>query len=208
MGIRQGFRLLALTCFGALISGCAMVVEKPSYEVVRKDGDFELRDYGSTIVAETRVDASLEEAGGEAFDRLFGYISGDNRGETSISMTSPVTQTAASEEIEMTAPVEQRQTDSGWAVAFIMPSSYTLETLPKPTNPKVTLKTVPARRVAVIEYSGTWTEKRYQQHVDKLEKWIAQQRLKIEGQPVWARYNPPFTPWFLRHNEIMLPVRD
>ncbi|WP_218668209.1 SOUL family heme-binding protein [Vreelandella utahensis] len=207
MGITQTFRLLALLCLGAFLSGCAMFVEQPSYEIVRKDGDFELRDYGSAIVAETRVDASLEEAGGQAFDRLFGYISGENRVEASISMTSPVTQTAASEEIEMTAPVEQWQTDSGWAVAFVMPSSYTLETLPEPTNPKVTLKTVPARRVAVIEYSGTWSEKRFQRHLDELEEWIAQERLKIAGQPVWARYNPPFTPWFLRHNEIMIPVQ-
>ncbi|MFO7787887.1 MAG: heme-binding protein [Halospina sp.] len=207
MRMKQGLRLLAPICLGAFLSGCAMFVEQPSYEVVRKDGDFELRDYGSTIVAETRVDASLEEAGGKAFDRLFGYISGENRVEASISMTSPVTQTAASEEIGMTAPVEQRQTDSGWAVAFVMPASYTLETLPEPTNPKVTLKTVSARRVAVIEYSGTWSEKRFQRHLDELEEWIAQESLKIEGQPVWARYNPPFTPWFLRHNEIMIPVQ-
>ena len=208
MVVRPAFRLLLLCSIGVFLSGCTMFVEQPSYRVVQEDGHFEIREYDRTIVAETRVDASLEEAGGKAFERLFGYISGDNRSSASISMTAPVTQTADSEEIEMTAPVAQRQTDTGWAVSFVMPDSYTLETLPEPTNPEVTLKAVSARRVAVVEYSGTWSEERYRQHLETLREWIAQEGLNIEGQPVWARYNPPFTPWFLRRNEIMIPVEN
>ncbi|MGM0449397.1 MAG: SOUL family heme-binding protein [Pseudomonadota bacterium] len=204
----QGFRQLTLAGLGVFLSGCTMFVEQPSYEVIREDGSFELRDYGSTLIAETQVDSSLETAGGEAFDRLFGYISGDNKSKSSISMTSPVTQTAVSEDIAMTAPVEQRQTDQGWMVSFVMPDAYTLETAPEPTNPKVALRVVPPRRVAVIEYSGTWSGGRYRQHLEELLDWIAQEDLGIEGQPVWARYNPPFTPWFLRRNEIMIPVQN
>ncbi|XOZ33204.1 SOUL family heme-binding protein [Halomonadaceae bacterium KBTZ08] len=183
-----------------------MVTEQPSYETVEHEPPFELRDYDSVIVAETRVDATLEEAGGEAFDRLFGYISGENQVDQDIAMTAPVTQTAASEEIAMTAPVGQREADGGWVVSFVMPASYTLETLPKPTNPEVALRAVPERRVAVIEYSGTWSRDRYEEHLAKLTDWMEKEALEANGQPIWARYNPPFTPWFLRHNEIMIPV--
>ena len=108
----------------------------------------------------------------------------------------------------MTAPVEQRQTDDGWVVSFVMPESYTFETLPQPTNPEITLRAVDARRVAVIEYSGTWSGERYREHLAMLNEWIAQEKFEVRGEPVWARYNPPFTLWFLRRNEIMIPVRD
>lgn len=199
-------RLFTFSCCVVLIKGCTMFAEQPSYGVVEKNDPFELRDYGELIVAETEVSATLEDAGGEAFQRLFEYISGENKVEENISMTSPVTQTAASEEISMTAPVGQRETENGWVVSFIMPDSYTLETLPQPTNPEVTLGVIPARRVAVIRYSGTWSDERYREHLAKLNQWIEQQSLEITGEPLWARYNPPFTPWFMRRNEIMIPV--
>ena len=200
-------RLFACVCVLVAIQGCSMFTEQPSYGTVQQQAPFELRDYGSVIVAETRVDATLEEAGGEAFERLFGYISGENRVEQDIAMTSPVTQTAASEEIAMTAPVGQQRAGDGWVVSFVMPEAYTLETLPKPTNPEVTLRAVPERRVAVIEYSGTWSSDRYQLHLGRLKDWMEKEALEASGQPIWARYNPPFTPWFLRHNEIMIPVK-
>lgn len=199
-------RLFVSMCVLVTIQGCSVFTEQPSYETVEQDPPFELRDYDSVIVAETRVDATLEEAGGEAFDRLFGYISGENRVDQDIAMTAPVTQTAASEAIAMTAPVAQREADGGWFVSFVMPGSYTLETLPKPTNPEVALRAVAERRVAVIEYSGTWSRDRYQEHLAKLTDWMEKEALEANGQPIWARYNPPFTPWFLRHNEIMIPV--
>ena len=196
------------TVFGSILAlgGCSAFVEEPPYENIVEDGDFEVRDYPQVIVAETTVDATLEEAGGEAFERLFGYISGDNVSDAEIAMTSPVTQTGASESISMTAPVGQTRTDDGWVVSFIMPASYTLESLPRPTNPEVTLREVPPRRVAVIRYSGTWSAERYRDHLEKLESWMDKQRLEASGDPIWARYNPPFTPWFLRRNEIMIPV--
>lgn len=201
-------RLFALICFVVSITGCTMFAEQPSYVSVEKDDPFELRDYRELIVAETEVSAALEDAGGEAFQRLFEYISGENKTQEGISMTSPVTQTPASEEIAMTAPVGQRETETGWIVSFIMPDSYTLETLPQPTNPDVTLRVLPSRRVAVIRYSGTWSDERYREHLARLNQWIEQQNLEITGDPIWARYNPPFTPWFMRRNEIMMPVAD
>jgi|AntDeeMetagen192_2_1112575.scaffolds.fasta_scaffold00427_7 effector-binding domain-containing protein len=198
--------IVALTISFLFLEGCSVFVEEPSYERLKKDGSFELRDYPSVVVAQTTVDASMEEAGGEAFQRLFGYISGENGGEADISMTSPVTQTPSSQEIAMTAPVGQRKTDTGWVVSFVMPESYTLDSLPKPTNPEVKLRQIPERRVAVIKYSGTWSAARYRAQLEKLETWVSKNSLKVTGEAIWARYNPPFTPWFLRRNEIMIPV--
>jgi effector-binding domain-containing protein len=88
----------------------------------------------------------------------------------------------------------------------MMPSSYTLETLPQPENPKVTLRQVPARRMAAVRYSGFWSEKGYLEHKLELEAWIQQQGLTIEGDSIWARYNSPFTLWFMRRNEVLIPV--
>jgi hypothetical protein len=87
-----------------------------------------------------------------------------------------------------------------------MPASYTLETLPVPDDPKITLRQVPARRMAAVRYTGTWSEKNYLQNKLELESWIRKQSLTVVSDPVWARYNPPFTPWFLRRNEILIPV--
>ena len=199
---------IRITVFASILclGGCTAFVEEPAYKSVSEEGAFEVRDYPRVIVAETTVDATLEEAGGEAFERLFGYISGDNVSDAEIAMTSPVTQTGASESISMTAPVGQTKRNGGWVVSFIMPASYTLESLPKPTDPKVALREVPSRRIAVIRYSGTWSAERYRDHLEKLESWMDKQRLEASGDPIWARYNPPFTPWFLRRNEIMIPV--
>jgi effector-binding domain-containing protein len=110
------------------------------------------------------------------------------------------------EKIKMTAPVGQRRVQEKWAVSFMMPVSYTIETLPEPENQDVTLRQVPARWMASVTYSGFWSEKRYLRYKSELESWIKERGLTIVGDPIWARYNPPFTPWFLRRNEILIPI--
>lgn len=197
--------LLAVT---VIISGarCAMAIEEAAYTVVTNENSFEIRDYTAHVLAETVVDANLEDAGNQAFRRLFRYISGDNKSRTKVAMTAPVSQEASSEKIAMTAPVGQQRVQDKWAVSFMMPATYTLETLPEPTDPQVTLRPVPARRMAAVRYSGTWSEKRYLANKKALETWIREKGLTITGDPVWARYNPPFTLWFLRRNEILIPV--
>jgi len=110
------------------------------------------------------------------------------------------------EEIKMTAPVGQQRVQESWAISFMMPASYTLETLPEPDDPKVMLRQVPARRIAAVRYSGFWSEKNFHRYKLELESWIHERGLTIVGDPIWARYNPPFTPWFLRRNEILIPV--
>jgi len=184
-----------------------MAIEEAKYAVITKDGDLELRQYEPNIVAETMVQGDFEKVGNEGFRRLFKYISGENQKKQAISMTAPVSQDANSEKIAMTAPVNQEKTGSQWRIAFLMPSAYTLETLPQPLDPKVLLKEIPARRMAAITYSGTWSKKRYEEKKALLELFIKKQGLKSIGEPVFARYNPPFMPWFMRRNEVLIPVQ-
>jgi hypothetical protein len=106
----------------------------------------------------------------------------------------------------MTAPVGQQRRQDQWAVSFMMPATVTMETLPRPKDGTVTLRQVPARRMAAVRYSGTWSEKRYQRHKQQLEAWIQTQGLAATGDAEWARYNSPMTPWFMRRNEILIPV--
>jgi len=185
----------------------AMAIEEAQYEVVKKDGRFEIRDYAPHILAETIVDGDIEQAGNKAFRKLFGYISGDNRSKEKVAMTAPVSQEPTGEKIKMTAPVGQQNVQGQWAVSFMMPASYTLKTLPEPEDPKISLRQVPAHRIAAVRYSGFWSEKNYLRYKKMLESWIEKEGITIVGEPVWARYNAPFTLWFLRRNEILIPVK-
>jgi len=200
----QAIVILIVLVFCA--GGCAFTAEETKYTVISQAKNFELRDYPPQIVAETEVKASIEDAGNKAFRRLFNYISGENKSQEKISMTSPVTQEASSEKIAMTSPVTQQSTTDGWMVSFMMPASYTMETIPVPNDPNVNVRRIPPRRMACVQYSGTWSKKRYLKNLQELEAWIADKGFQVLGKPIWARYNPPFTPWFLRRNEILIPV--
>jgi hypothetical protein len=189
-------------------AGNAMATEEAEYTVVLSDDRFEVRSYEYHILAETRVDGDFEEAGSQAFGRLFKYISGDNKTREEVQMTSPVSQEAAGEEIAMTSPVGQQRENNKWLVSFMMPSSYTIDTIPEPTASDVTLRLVPARHIAAVTYSGFWSEDSYLSNKAELEAWIKQQGLNVVGEPVWARYNPPIMPWFLRRNEILIPIAN
>jgi hypothetical protein len=188
------------------LEGISMATDEAKYTVLKKDEDFELREYAPQIVAETIVEGDFKGVGNEGFRRLFRYISGNNRAKQSISMTAPVTQESGSEKIPMTAPVSQEKAGGQWRITFLMPASSTLETLPEPLDPKVRLIEIPHRFMAAITYSGTWSETRYEEHRARLVAWMSTQGMKPVGDPVWARYNPPFTPWFLRKNEVLIPV--
>lgn len=180
-----------------------MATESPKYEVLEKRDGFEVRRYAGFVVAETEVEASREDAGNQAFRRLAGYIFGGNTAKQEIAMTAPVTQ---SQRIEMTSPVTQQASGSKWLVQFSMPSSWTMNTLPTPNDARVTLREVPPKTVAVVRYSGTWSEANYLEHLAKLKKQVAAGGLQTVGEPVWARYDPPYMPWFLRTNEVQLEL--
>ena len=177
----------------AAVGSVGMAVEEAAFTVVRSDGDYQLRDYAPQVVAETVVDGELESAGTAAFSPLFGYISGKNSSNSTFAMTAPVAQRPAAGK-------------DRWAVSFLMPAGNAIDKMPTAKDPRVQLREVPAQRMAVLRYSGTWSTKNYQQHKQALDGWIAAQGLKPAGEAVWARYNAPFTPWFMRRNEILVPV--
>ena len=181
-------------------------VEEAEYSVVRKDGDIEIRDYAPSIVAQTVVEGDFEKAGSQAFRKLFRYIDGENVSGGEIAMTAPVSQQPREQKIAMTAPVSQQQTTAGWVVSFMMPASFTMDTLPRPNDPAVTLREIPASRAVAIRYSGTWSEENYARHLSELRAWLDANGLEAAGEPVWARYNAPFVPWFMRRNEILLTL--
>jgi hypothetical protein len=199
-----GIALLGVSSL--LVAKSAMAIEKAKYTVLEKEDAFEIRQYDPQIVAETYVEGDLEEVGTEGFRRLYAYISGENTKKQSISMTAPVVQQAGSEKISMTAPVKQEKKDNQWRITFLMPAEYTMETLPEPADTRVKLAQEPGRIMAAVKYSGTWSEKGYEENKALLEEYIQQRGLTKTGAAVWARYDPPFMPWFLRRNEVLIPI--
>jgi hypothetical protein len=189
-----------------VLAGDTMAAAEAKYTVVLQADRFELRQYESHILAETTVEGDFEDAGNEAFGLLFKYISGHNQQQQKVAMTSPVGQVPSSQKIEMTSPVGQQKQDGKWIVSFMMPASFTLETTPDPKHSAISIRQVPARHIAAVRYSGFWSEKAYRRNLAKLKEWIDDSDLQPVGEPIWARYNPPFMPWFLRRNEILVPV--
>jgi len=188
--------ITAISFFGCcslsiLFGRDAIAIEETKFEVIESEGNFELRQYSAHIVAETLVEGDFSEVGNEAFRRLAGYINGQNRGKQTIPMTAPVNQERAGEK---------------WRFTFLMPAEYNLETLPEPLDSRVEPRRVPERLMAALKYSGTWSRSRYEERKEQLMEWISRRGLKQIGESVFARYNPPFLPWFLRRNEVLIPV--
>lgn len=181
-----------------------MAIDEPRYSVVRSYDAFEVRRYEGYLVAETTVRAAAEEAGNQGFRALAGYIFGGNKGARKIEMTAPVAQSSV--KIAMTAPVTQTASKNAYVIQFAMPSKWTLETLPEPLDSSVSVRAMPARTLAVIGYSGTWSQSRYEEHLKKLQDALVQAGLRWHGEPVWARFDPPWKPWFMRRNEIWLEL--
>ena len=186
-----------------------MTDEQP-FEVVQRFDNFELRRYPSHVVAEVSTRQPFEQAGNAAFGSLFRYITGDNRSRTSVAMTAPVLQSAdTAEKVAMTAPVLQHGTDEGgYTVAFVLPASMTEQTAPEPTNPKVVIRTVPPGLAAATRYSGRSSRASYDRHLESLLEAIRAEGLEPAGPPRLARFDPPFKPWFLRRNEVVIDVAD
>ena len=180
-------------------------VEKPKYKVVSSHQNIEIRDYPPMIVAETDVVGERDKAIREGFGIIADYIFGNNLIGEKVAMTAPVTQ-QTSKKIAMTAPVIQQGGGEAWQVRFIMPASYTLDTLPKPKNPAVVLKEVKAKRFAVIRFSGMAGERSLKRHTDQLNAFLQSQKINAQSSPTYAFYNPPWTLPFLRRNEVMIEV--
>jgi SOUL heme-binding protein len=199
-------RLLLLVTLAAMPL-FSHAIEEPDYEVIQKFDNVELRQYAPYVVAEVVLDTPAEDAGSQAFPILAGYIFGKNKGEKKFAMTAPVTQSAAPARMDMTAPVTQAAVAGGMRVQFVLPKGVTLATAPEPIDPRVQLRVVPAGTWAAIRYTGTWSQGNYLEHLVELKASLEAQGVATQGEPVLARYNAPFTPWFMRRNEIWLALR-
>ena len=190
----------------AVISMTSHATEEPPYTVVQELEGFEIREYPPYTVAEVVVTGEASEAGSRAFPILAGYIFGKNKGGRKLAMTAPVTQAAVPVKLDMTAPVTQTAAPGGFLVQFVLPRGVTVATAPEPIDPRIVLREVPASRIAVIRYSGFWSEANYNEHLTKLQAAMKAANIVWTGEPVLSRYNGPATPWFMRRNEIWLPV--
>ncbi len=157
----------------------------------------------------------MGESGGggkEGFRRVADDIFGGNDGARKIAMTAPVAQERRPGErdgmkIALTAPVAQEKTGEGWTVTFVMPSEHTMATLPKPNDARVTLRAVPARRLVAVTFSGTCGAERFDAVARELLGRLDATGFVPAGPPVSARYNPPWTPWSLRNDGVLEPLR-
>jgi hypothetical protein len=196
-----------LHCLIALMPQLGHAIEEPDFSVVKKIGAIEIRQYAPYVVAEVVVNANANDAGNQAFPILAGYIFGKNKGEKKMAMTAPVTQTVAPVKLEMTAPVTQAAVPGGHLVQFVLPKTVTLATAPEPLDDRVKLREMPAASWAVITYSGTWSKSNFDENLSTLRAALKTADIATQGEPVLSRYNGPFTPWFMRRNEIWLAVR-
>jgi hypothetical protein len=188
------------------IGSVANATEEPQYTVIQQHEGIEVRSYAPYLVAEVVVPGPADAAGNQGFRILAAYIFGKNKGERRIQMTAPVTQSPEPRSIAMTAPVTQAATETGYVIQFKMPAEFTLDTLPEPLDPQVRLREVPGGRFAVIRYSGAWSEGNYSEHLAKLRQGVEAAGIRTRGEPIYARYDAPFVPWFMRRNEIWLQV--
>ncbi len=195
--------VVGLILWGPIVSN----VEQPGYQVLLSEGKIEVRKYNPMIVAEVFVKGDRKDAINQGFRLLADYIFGNNINNGNISMTAPVTQ-QQSQKIAMTAPVSQHSKGNGWAVQFIMPSEYSMDTLPKPINEEVILKTVPSRTFVVYQFSGLNTNENILLHENKLKAYLSTKDMKVLSAPVYAFYNPPWTLPFLRRNEVLIEIEE
>ena len=166
------------------------MTDQVPYDVVKKIDDLEIRRYPEVIFAV--VEDNVDDSG---FNLLFQYISGENKTRSRIAMTAPV---VTSEKIKMTTPVIIRKN----FMAFAIPSSYNKNTVPIPTNPSVKIEIQPKKTMAVLRFGGRTSETRVQKYIKELVTMLKAHKIQMKGEPMLMRYNSPFTPGFLRRNEV------
>ena len=182
-----------------LAGNIALAYEQPDYNVISQTEDYEVRRYEPFVIAETTVRDDFDGAGSQAFGILAGYIFGKNDKEEKMAMTAPVISSVGENGTERPGDYEY---------AFVMEKKYTPASLPLPDDSRIEIRTVPERILAVRRYSGRWTEKNYRKHETRLLQALAADGVATRGEPMLARYNGPFTPWFLRRNEVMIEIED
>lgn len=192
------------------LTGCSvfgvMSVEEAGYEVVKYNDHIQIRQYKPMVVVQTEVDSNYKAASNQAFNRLFKYISGNNKKQQKISMTAPVIMDTKAEEIAMTAPVFQEKSDKFWLMQFVLPTDYSLATTPTPDDPLITVKEIPSKKVAVLRYSGFLSEQSIAEKTKELNVWLDAEGFKAISSARSAGFDPPWTLPFLRRNEVHIDV--
>ncbi|MGY4307007.1 hypothetical protein ACVIJ6_004250 [Bradyrhizobium sp. USDA 4369] len=193
--------LAVLVIAGAAIAAGPLMsqVEHPKYDTVSRDGEFEIRAYAPMIIAEAEVQGARKPAIEEGFRIIGGYIFGANQGKMKIAMTAPVQQQAAASP----APGDETGSDR-WKVSFVMPSSWSLDTLPPPADTRIKLSSLPAQRMVAITFSGSYSDGIIAEKTRELRGYAQRKGLTVTGSPLLAFYNPPWTLPMLRRNEVML----
>lgn len=191
------------------------MTEQQPFELVQRYPHFELRRYPAHVLAEVQVNATFDRAGNAAFRHLFNYISGNNNARQKLAMTAPVIQEPGpSQKLAMTAPVLQSgplpgsQGAADFVVAFVLPAGVTAETAPVPADPQVKIRTVPGSLAAVLQFSGSGSEAAFERRNNGLQAALLLAGLTPVGPPRFARFDPPFKPWFLRRNEVVQDVEE
>ena len=200
--------IIALILIVGVLAGPAMSdVEKPDYKVIQSEQNIEIRQYEPMIIAEVEVNGKRVDAIGDGFRLLADYIFGNNTVQQVISMTAPVQQ-KENQKIAMTAPVQQQSTGKSWRMSFVMPSKYSMDSLPVPNNNRVRLKEILTKKFVVIEFSGTNSNENVTENENQLMNYIEANQIKIIGSPKYAFYNAPWTLPFLRRNEVMIEINQ
>ena len=205
--------IIVVSVIGAILLGTVLagpvmsVVEKPKYKIITAEKNIEVRLYSPMIIAATEITDNRKEAISKGFRLLADYIFGNNIVQKNIAMTAPVQQ-QSSQKIPMTAPVQQQSTGHSWTISFVMPSKYTMESLPKPNDKRVTLKEIPSQKFVVIRFSGLNSDANIKKHEKRLKYYINTHKLAVTGSPKYAFYNPPWTLPFMRRNEVMIEIKQ
>ena len=191
------FATLATTAALAAVPGSqpARSLEQPTFATLDQSGHFEIRQYEAHLLASTFIEGEMREASNQGFRRLAGYIFGGNRSAD-----------GKPEKIAMTSPVNMVRSESGWVMTFMMPSAYEIDSLPIPKDSRVMIRPSDGGLYGAVRFSGIWSEKRFLDFRVELERFVAERGWQVAGEPVIARYDPPWKPFFLRRNEVLIPL--
>ncbi|MEM7401968.1 MAG: heme-binding protein [Pseudomonadota bacterium] len=193
-----------------LVVSCSAVgirnYEEPKYETTLKEGKFEVREYSDMLIAQTTSAGNYKESSGENFERLAGYIFGKNKAKKKMAMTTPAFQKEQSEKMAMTTPVFQQQSNTSWTMTFVLPSQYSIDTIPIPLDENVSVNVLPKVKVATLQFSGRLNEGNITKHTQILENWVMENNFMAKALPYSAAYDPPWALPLLRRNEIHIPI--
>ncbi len=190
-----------------LLGGVASAVEEPPHRVATRNGNFEIRDYPGLLVAEVTVPGDRNSAAYAGFRKLARFIFGANARKQSIEMTAPVIEARADGAMTASALVGPEGSSAGWVIRFVMPRGFSLADVPKPDDLSIRLREEPPARFAILRFSGLAGDADLAAKTGELQSILKSRNLVPAGPPVVAQYNPPWTPWFMRRNEVMIPIK-